>query len=45
MQKTPSSSDRDFAISAAPKPGQKKKKKKAVYDVFVRIDLVSKIKS
>lgn len=45
LQKTPSSIDRDFAISSAPKaPGQKKKnKKKAVYDLFVKINIVSKI--
>lgn len=45
LQKTPSSIDRDFAISTPKQhshPGQKKKnKKKAVYDLFVRIDIVS----
>lgn len=44
MQKTPSSLDRETALvlPSAPKPaGRNKKNKKKVYDVYVKIDLVS----
>ncbi|CRL01816.1 CLUMA_CG015032, isoform A [Clunio marinus] len=45
LQKTPSS-DRDLYLPPPPKAGARNKKnKKKVYDLYVKIDIVSKIKT
>jgi hypothetical protein len=45
LQKTPSSGDRDLYLPPPPKPGARNKKnKKKTYELYVKIDIVSRLK-